>query len=184
MTAPWEWCSWSSYINQDTSKLHICGALSILKYSLKLLQSFLLHIFLLITYIVLFFFRAFLRGFLFNEKTTAKLIHIWLVTTILAAIETNIFQSEVAHVKRNWNQAHPASLGLRDHSSLWSVLSTRDCRWCWHSLEANKIWAIMYLMLEEKGTATTTTSRPLRKLILLDQGCQTHFRMWDTCSPI
>lgn len=119
-----------------------------------------------------------------NHCKTNSHLNIWLVTTILAAIETNIFQSEVAHVKRNWNQAHPASLGLRDHSSLWSVLSTRDCRWCWHSLEANKIWAIMYLMLEEKGTATTTTSRPLRKLILLDQGCQTHFRMWDTCSPI
>lgn len=54
------------------------------------------------------------------------------------------------HVKGDGNQAHPASLERRDHFSLWSVLSSRDCSWCWHRLGANKIWAVMYLMMEEE----------------------------------
>lgn len=74
-----------------------------------------------------------------------------------------IFQSKVAQSGKTWTQAHPASLELRDHFSLWSALSTSACSCCWHRLEANKIWAIMYLMMEE--------DIPKRPQLLLSRLC-------------
>lgn len=58
-------------------------------------------------------------------KTTAEPINIWkyLISRNNMGCHGNISKSKVVCV--SW--AHPPSLGLRDHFSLWSMLSTRDC---------------------------------------------------------
>lgn len=81
-------------------------------------------------------------------ETTAKLIHIrkYLISHNNMSCHRNIFQSK-------------ASLGLRDHFLLkYCMLLTRDC---WHTLEANKIWAIMYLMMAEEAQPYPTPALSL-----------------------
>lgn len=65
--------------------------------------------------------------------------------------------------EETWNPLHPASQRLKHHFSVWSVPSTTACSWCWHRLGANKILAIMYLMMEEEV--------PKRRQLLLSRIC-------------